>query len=218
MTVIKTLMRKAYMQGARYSGLSALFSPLLSGVGAILMFHHVRPWTGGVGLNQLLEVEPDFLDRLLDDLNRDMRFVSMDEAADRLLRELVRGADPDDERQATEVGALVAQLWALRRLSLQIAGSLDRGEAPDVAAAAAELAATDAELAAAARARRSCFSRSAFSRTRASPPAAMSQAMASSNARAATVSAGLPAAAASKTAHPDTGVVKAATIASTPPG
>lgn len=86
MTVIKTLMRKAYMQGARYSGLSALFSPLLSGVGAILMLHHVRPSGGGVGLNRLLEIEPDFLDRLLDDLKRDARFVSMDEAADRLRR------------------------------------------------------------------------------------------------------------------------------------
>lgn len=86
MTVIKTLMRKAYMQGARYSGLSALFSPLLSGVGAILMLHHVRPDRGGLGLNALLEIEPEFLDRLLQELKRDARFVSMDEAADRLRR------------------------------------------------------------------------------------------------------------------------------------
>ena len=46
----------------------------------------------------------------------------------------------------------------------------------------------------------------------------MSQAMASSNARAATVSAGLPATAASETAHPpDTAVVEAVTTASTSP-
>jgi len=86
MTVIKTLMRKAFMQGARYSGLSALFRPALSGVGAILMLHHVRPDRGGLGLNKLLEIEPQFLDRLLDELKQDARFVSMDEAADRLRR------------------------------------------------------------------------------------------------------------------------------------
>ncbi|MEM6107527.1 acyl-CoA dehydrogenase family protein [Mycobacterium sp. 050272] len=62
-----------------------------------------------------------------------------------LLRELVCGADPDDDRQAIAVGALVAQLWTLRRLSLQIAGSLDRGEAPDVAAALVKDAGTTLE-------------------------------------------------------------------------
>lgn len=86
MSVIKTLMRKAYMQGARYSGLSTLLSPVLRGVGAILMLHHVRPEEDGIGLNKLLHVDPDFLDRLLDDLKSEMRFVSMDEAADRLRR------------------------------------------------------------------------------------------------------------------------------------
>lgn len=85
MSVIKTFMRKAFMNGARYSGLASAFSPLLSGVGAILMLHHVRPHEGGAGLNRLLHIEPDFLDRLLDDLKRDgARFVSLDEVADRL--------------------------------------------------------------------------------------------------------------------------------------
>lgn len=84
MTVIKTLMRKAYMRGARYSGLSAMLGPLLRGSGAILMLHHVRPDPGGAGLNRLLEIEPDFLDRLLDDLKQGVRFVSLDEVADRL--------------------------------------------------------------------------------------------------------------------------------------
>ena len=36
---------------------------------------------------------------------------------------------------AQVLGELVAQLWALRRMSLSVAGALDRGEAPDVAAA-----------------------------------------------------------------------------------
>jgi peptidoglycan/xylan/chitin deacetylase (PgdA/CDA1 family) len=85
MSVIKTFMRKAFMNGVRYSGLSSAFSPLLRGVGAILMLHHVRPDEGGVGLNRLLHIEPAFLDRLLDELKRDgARFVSLDEAADRL--------------------------------------------------------------------------------------------------------------------------------------
>lgn len=85
MLEIKTFMRKAYMTGARYSGLSALLRPLLSGVGAILMFHHIRPDDGSPVLNGFLHVEPQFLDRLLDDLARqDILFVSMDEMADRL--------------------------------------------------------------------------------------------------------------------------------------
>lgn len=52
-----------------------------------------------------------------------------------LLLALIRVADPADRRQACAIGQLVAQLWTLRRLSLRIAGALDRGEAPDVAAA-----------------------------------------------------------------------------------
>ncbi|MFZ2100447.1 MAG: polysaccharide deacetylase family protein [Oricola sp.] len=87
MSVIKTFMRKAFMNGARYSGLSALLSPVLSGVGGILMLHHVGPERGGSGLNGLLHIEPEFLDRLLDELkDSGARFVSMDEAADRLKR------------------------------------------------------------------------------------------------------------------------------------
>jgi len=85
MSVIKTFMRKAFMNGVRYSGLSSACSPLLGGVGAILMLHHVRPEEGGAGLNRLLHIDPDFLDRLLDGLKRDgARFVSLDEVADRL--------------------------------------------------------------------------------------------------------------------------------------
>ncbi|MBW0092529.1 acyl-CoA dehydrogenase family protein [Pseudonocardia sp. KRD-184] len=52
-----------------------------------------------------------------------------------LLVALLRVAEPDDRRQAVAIGQLVAQLWTLRRLSVQIAAALDRGEAPDVAAA-----------------------------------------------------------------------------------
>lgn len=85
MSVIKTFMRKAFMVGSRYSGLSQLMKPMLSGVGAILMLHHVRADEGGLGLNRHLHVAPRFLEQLLDQLGRSgSRFVSMDEAEDRL--------------------------------------------------------------------------------------------------------------------------------------
>jgi peptidoglycan/xylan/chitin deacetylase (PgdA/CDA1 family) len=85
MSVIKTFMRKAFMVGTRYSGVSQLLSPSLSGVGAVLMLHHVRPEAGGVGLNRHLHVTPEFLEQLIGELKRGgSRFVSMDEAADRL--------------------------------------------------------------------------------------------------------------------------------------
>jgi alkylation response protein AidB-like acyl-CoA dehydrogenase len=62
-----------------------------------------------------------------------------------LLGELLRSADAADDRQAIAVGELVAQLWTLRRLSLRIAGALDRGEAPDIAAALVKDAGTRLE-------------------------------------------------------------------------
>jgi acyl-CoA dehydrogenase len=44
---------------------------------------------------------------------------------------------PDPQRAAArrELGVLVSRLWTLRRLSLSVAGALDRGEVPEVAAA-----------------------------------------------------------------------------------
>lgn len=53
-----------------------------------------------------------------------------------LLMEAVRVFGPNPEPHVAQVlGDLAAQLWALRRMSLSVAGALDRGEAPDVAAA-----------------------------------------------------------------------------------
>lgn len=53
-----------------------------------------------------------------------------------LLRELVHVATADpDVRFLSALGRLTAQLITLRQLSLRIAAALDRGEAPDVAAA-----------------------------------------------------------------------------------
>jgi len=53
-----------------------------------------------------------------------------------LLQELLRVVgDTPDERTALAIGELAAELWALRRMSLSVAAALQRGEAPDVAAA-----------------------------------------------------------------------------------
>lgn len=68
--------------------LHRLAAPLVRGLGAVLMFHHVRPWrpaTPGFSPNRLLEITPEFLDAALA-LVRRMGFeiVSMDEAVRRI--------------------------------------------------------------------------------------------------------------------------------------
>lgn len=73
------------MIGARYSGLTRLVEPLLSGEGAILMLHRVGKPVNKSGLNGFLSVEGGFLNQLLEELKRTrIRFVSMDEAVDRI--------------------------------------------------------------------------------------------------------------------------------------
>ena len=62
--------------------------PLAQGCGAILMFHHVRPWRErAFAPNRLLEITPEFLDRALAiavELGFDL--VSLDEVPLRLQR------------------------------------------------------------------------------------------------------------------------------------
>lgn len=54
----------------------------------------------------------------------------------RLIVELVRAVGPDPDRYAAEtLGRIVGRLWAIRRMSLQVAGLLDRGGMPNVEAA-----------------------------------------------------------------------------------
>ncbi|MDZ7823732.1 MAG: polysaccharide deacetylase family protein [Ahrensia sp.] len=85
MTVSKTLMRKAFMIGARYTGLTHIVSPLLSGQGAILMLHRVGKPLHKSGINNFLSVDGGFLNFLLEELKRaGYKFVSMDEAVDRI--------------------------------------------------------------------------------------------------------------------------------------
>ncbi|OAF12857.1 MULTISPECIES: polysaccharide deacetylase family protein [Bradyrhizobium] len=75
--------------GALYfSGAHHLLRPLLSGVGAIFMLHHVRPARDGAFQpNRHLEVTPDFLRATLCHLrSRDIDIVSMDELHERLVQ------------------------------------------------------------------------------------------------------------------------------------
>lgn len=75
--------------GALYfSGAHHLLRPLLSGVGAIFMLHHVRPAReGAFQPNRHLEVTPDFLRATLCHLRaREIDIVSMDELHERLVQ------------------------------------------------------------------------------------------------------------------------------------
>ena len=75
--------------GALYfSGAHHLLRPLLSGVGAIFMLHHVRPAReGAFQPNRHLEVTPDFLRATLCHLrSREIDIVSMDELHERLVQ------------------------------------------------------------------------------------------------------------------------------------
>jgi peptidoglycan/xylan/chitin deacetylase (PgdA/CDA1 family) len=69
-----------------FSGLHHLLRPLVGGVGAILTLHHVRPpRPDAFQPNRLLEVTPEFFERLLRQLKRaDIDVVSLDEMHRRL--------------------------------------------------------------------------------------------------------------------------------------
>jgi peptidoglycan/xylan/chitin deacetylase (PgdA/CDA1 family) len=74
--------------GALYfSGAYALLRPILSGVGAIFMLHHVRPGRADAFQpNHHLEVTPEFLHEMLTHLrSNDIDIVGMDEAHRRLI-------------------------------------------------------------------------------------------------------------------------------------
>jgi peptidoglycan/xylan/chitin deacetylase (PgdA/CDA1 family) len=68
------------------TGLDHLLAPLARGRGAILMFHHVRPWRErAFAPNRLLEITPDFLDLVLTQARRaGFAFARMDEVPERL--------------------------------------------------------------------------------------------------------------------------------------
>lgn len=75
------------------SGLPALAAPLTRGRGAILMFHHVRPWTGGAfAPNRGLEITPEFLDLAITTVRaRGFEIITLDAAMDSLSRRKPEG-------------------------------------------------------------------------------------------------------------------------------
>jgi peptidoglycan/xylan/chitin deacetylase (PgdA/CDA1 family) len=68
------------------TGLHRLAAPLTRGLGAILMFHHVRPWVEReFAPNRLLEITPDFLDAALGLVKaRGFDMVDLDTALERI--------------------------------------------------------------------------------------------------------------------------------------
>jgi len=81
-TVIRAGLEALYLSGAH-----VLLRPILSGVGAIFMLHHVRPpREGDFQPNHHLEVTPDFLRAMLAHLRaRGIDLVTMDEVHRRLI-------------------------------------------------------------------------------------------------------------------------------------
>ena len=74
------------LRGLGASGARRLAPGWMRGLGAILMFHHVRPWRRrGPEPNRELEIAPEFLDAVLQLLKRrGIEVVSLDEAVRRL--------------------------------------------------------------------------------------------------------------------------------------
>jgi peptidoglycan/xylan/chitin deacetylase (PgdA/CDA1 family) len=85
---VKTVMMKAAMSGLYHSGAHRLLAPYTQGVGLIFMLHQVRPETEPhkeFAPNRILEVTPDFLDAVLDQVQEaGLDVVSLDEAVRRL--------------------------------------------------------------------------------------------------------------------------------------
>lgn len=81
------LVRRFVLNGARYSGLAPLLRSRYGGIGAILMLHRVTDAPRKeLGINRHLAVTPGFLDAVLRELRgMGYRFVSMDEAVDRIV-------------------------------------------------------------------------------------------------------------------------------------
>jgi peptidoglycan/xylan/chitin deacetylase (PgdA/CDA1 family) len=77
---------RAGLEALYFSGAHFLLRPILSGVGAVFMLHHVRPpRKGEFQPNRHLEVAPEFLRAMLSHLrSRDIDVITMDEVHDRL--------------------------------------------------------------------------------------------------------------------------------------
>lgn len=87
MPSLKTTIIRGGLEALYFSGANVLMRPFVSGVGAILALHHVRPERpDGFQPNRLLEVTPEFLERVLRYLRRQrLDIVSLDEVCRRLV-------------------------------------------------------------------------------------------------------------------------------------
>ena len=86
MSGVKTAVMKAAMSGLYHTGAHRLLAPYTQGVGMIFMLHQVRPEReNAFAPNRILEVTPEFLDAVLDQVEEaGLDIVSLDEAARRL--------------------------------------------------------------------------------------------------------------------------------------
>jgi peptidoglycan/xylan/chitin deacetylase (PgdA/CDA1 family) len=86
MTGVKTAMMKAAMSGLYHTGAHRLLAPYTQGAGVIFTLHHVREPDGkAFAPNRILEVTPEFLDAVLDQVEAEgLDVVSLDDAARRL--------------------------------------------------------------------------------------------------------------------------------------
>jgi peptidoglycan/xylan/chitin deacetylase (PgdA/CDA1 family) len=92
---MKTAMMKAAMSGLYHTGAHRLLAPHTQGIGVIFTLHHVRPEPDqprAFAPNRILEVTPDFLDAVLDQVQEaGLDVLSLDQAIQRL-------KDGDDRR------------------------------------------------------------------------------------------------------------------------
>ena len=88
MTKVKTAMMKAAMTGLYRTGAHRLLAPYTQGAGVIFALHHVRPAVGepkSFSPNRILDVTPEFLDGVLDQVEEaGLDIVTLDEAVTRL--------------------------------------------------------------------------------------------------------------------------------------
>jgi len=85
---VKTAMMKAAMAGLYHTGAHRLLAPYTQGTGLIFTLHHVRPEPAEpkpFAPNRILEVTPEFLDAVLDQVeDAGLDVITLDEAVERL--------------------------------------------------------------------------------------------------------------------------------------
>ena len=88
MAKVKTAMMKAVMSGLYHTGAHRLLAPYTQGIGMIFTLHHVRPEPEeprAFAPNRILEVAPQFLDAVLDQVQEaGLDVISLDQAVQRL--------------------------------------------------------------------------------------------------------------------------------------